>query len=107
MIEVRRYQRIDGEVPLTDWLIGMRDVRAMAKLEICFRRVSLGIFGDIKPVGEGVPGVARRHWSRLSRVSGAAWRDVGHPALRQRQAHAGYGHQTGQGILVGLETEKT
>ncbi|MDO9272833.1 MAG: type II toxin-antitoxin system RelE/ParE family toxin [Rugosibacter sp.] len=54
MIEVRRYQRLDGEVPLTDWLAGMRDARARAKLEIRFRRVSMGIFGDIKPVGEGV-----------------------------------------------------
>lgn len=31
MIEVRRYQRPDGEVPLTDWLAGMRDARARAK----------------------------------------------------------------------------
>jgi putative addiction module killer protein len=54
MIEVRRYQRPDGEVPLTDWFLGIRDARARAKLEIRFRRVSLGIFGDIKPVGKGV-----------------------------------------------------
>lgn len=54
MVEVRRYQRVDGAVPLTDWLAGLRDVRARAKLEIRFRRVSLGILGDIKPVGEGV-----------------------------------------------------
>jgi putative addiction module killer protein len=54
MVEVRRYQRADGAVPLTDWLADLRDVRARAKLEIRFRRVSLGIFGDIKPVGEGV-----------------------------------------------------
>jgi putative addiction module killer protein len=54
MIEVRRYQRVDGAVPLTDWLADLRDARARAKLEIRFRRVSLGIFGDIKPVGEGV-----------------------------------------------------
>lgn len=54
MIEVRRYQRTDGEVPLTDWLAGLRDARARAKLEIRFRRVSLGIFGDIKPIGDGV-----------------------------------------------------
>ena len=54
MIEVRRYQRPDGEVPLTNWLVGLRDARARAKLEIRCRRVSLGIFGDIKPVGEGV-----------------------------------------------------
>lgn len=54
MIEVHRYQRPDGDVPLTAWLAGMRDARARAKLEIRFRRVSMGIFGDIKPVGEGV-----------------------------------------------------
>lgn len=54
MIEVRRYQRPDGEVPLTDWLAELRDARARAKLAIRFRRVSMGIFGDIKPVGEGV-----------------------------------------------------
>lgn len=54
MTEVWRYQRADGTVPLTDWLAGLRDARARAKLEIRFRRVSLSIFGDIKPVGEGV-----------------------------------------------------
>lgn len=54
MIEVRRFQRSDGAVPLTDWLADLRDARARAKLEIRFRRVSVGIFGDIKPVGEGV-----------------------------------------------------
>ena len=54
MIKVRRYQRVDGAVLLTDWLADLRDARARAKLEIRFRRVSLGIFGDIKPVGEGV-----------------------------------------------------
>lgn len=54
MIEVRRYQDVDGAVSLTDWLADLRDARARAKLEIRVRRVSLGIFGDIKPVGEGV-----------------------------------------------------
>ncbi|MCC7098363.1 MAG: type II toxin-antitoxin system RelE/ParE family toxin [Rubrivivax sp.] len=54
MMDVRRYQRADGAVPLTEWLADLRDARARAKLEIRFRRVSLGIFGDIKSVGEGV-----------------------------------------------------
>lgn len=54
MIEVLRYERSDGVVPLTDWLAELRDARARAKLEIRFRRVSMGIYGDIKPVGEGV-----------------------------------------------------
>lgn len=54
MIEIRRYQRADGTVPLTDWLAGLRDARARAKLEIRFLRVASGNFGDAKAVGEGV-----------------------------------------------------
>ena len=44
----------DGDVPLTAWLAGLRDARARAKLEIRFRRMSMGILDDIKPVGQGV-----------------------------------------------------
>lgn len=54
MLDVQRYAREDGAVPLSEWLAQLRDARARAKLEIRFRRVSLGLFGDIKPVGEGV-----------------------------------------------------
>lgn len=54
MINMLRYQRLDGEVPLTDWLAGMRDARVRTKPQIRFRRESLGIFGDTKPVDEGV-----------------------------------------------------
>ena len=54
MVEVRRYQRSDGSVPLTDWLTSLRDARARSKLEIRIRRVSLGLLGDIRTVGDGV-----------------------------------------------------
>ena len=54
MIELRRYQLEDGSVPLRDWLNGLRDVRARAQIEIRLRRLSIGNFGDCKPVGEGV-----------------------------------------------------
>jgi putative addiction module killer protein len=50
-IEVRRYQRIDGTVPLTQWLAELRDVKARASLEIRFQRVALGVLGDTRPVG--------------------------------------------------------
>jgi hypothetical protein len=46
--------------------------------------VSLGIFGDIKPVGEGVRN-CRRHRPRLPRTS-AARCGAGHPAVWRRQA---------------------
>lgn len=52
MIEVWRYQCPDGAVPVSRWLAG--DVRARAKLEIRFARLAVGVFGDAKPVGEGV-----------------------------------------------------
>ena len=54
MIELRRYQGEDGNVPLTQWLCALRDVRARAQIEVRLRRVSAGNFGDCKPVGEGV-----------------------------------------------------
>lgn len=54
MIEVRRYQREDGRVPVRDWLGSLRDVRARVQMEIRLRRMVTGNFGDCKPVGEGV-----------------------------------------------------
>lgn len=54
MIELRRYQSENGGTPVTDWLNGLRDTRARARIEIRFRRVMTGNFGDCKPVGEGV-----------------------------------------------------
>lgn len=54
MIELRRYQLEEGSVPFTEWLCGLRDVRARAQIEVRLRRISSGNFGDCKPVGEGV-----------------------------------------------------
>ena len=48
MIEVLRtaaYQR---------WYSRLRDVRAQARIDARIRRVSLGNFGDVKSVGDGV-----------------------------------------------------
>ena len=54
MIELRRYQLEDSNTPVTEWLCGLRDARARAQIEVRLRRVSVGNFGDCKPVGEGV-----------------------------------------------------
>jgi putative addiction module killer protein len=54
MIEVRRYQLETGKVPVTDWLGGLRDARARAQIEVRLKRVTVGNFGDCKPVGDGV-----------------------------------------------------
>jgi putative addiction module killer protein len=36
------------------WFVGLRDRRARARINARIRRLSLGNFGDVKPVGEGV-----------------------------------------------------
>lgn len=36
------------------WFDALRDRRARARIDIRIRRLSLGNFGDVKPVGEGV-----------------------------------------------------
>jgi putative addiction module killer protein len=54
VIEVHRFQCVDGAVPITEWLATLRDARVRAKWEIRFSRIALGLPGDIKSVGEGV-----------------------------------------------------
>lgn len=48
MIEVRQSQ------VFADWLRRLRDESARARIQIRIRRLSLGNFGDVKPVGGGV-----------------------------------------------------
>jgi putative addiction module killer protein len=48
MIEVRQTEVI------SKWLRKLRDLNAVARIQIRIRRLSLGNFGDVKPVGDGV-----------------------------------------------------
>ena len=48
MIEVRQ------TAVFTNWLEGLRDSVARVRIATRIRRMELGNFGDIKPVGEGV-----------------------------------------------------
>jgi putative addiction module killer protein len=48
MIEVRQTE------VFSNWLRKLRDLQAMARIQVRIRRLSLGNFGDTKPVGEGV-----------------------------------------------------
>ena len=48
MIEVQQTE------VFSNWLRKLRDQKARARIQIRIRRLSLGNFGDVKPVGEGV-----------------------------------------------------
>ena len=38
----------------SDWFTNLRDLKALDKIRIRLRRMSLGNLGDVAPVGEGV-----------------------------------------------------
>ena len=48
IVEVRQTEIFSG------WLRKLRDENARARIQIRIRRLSLGNFGDVKPVGGGV-----------------------------------------------------
>ena len=48
MIEVRQTE------VFSKWLLGLRDLRARARIQARIDRLESGNMGDVKPVGEGV-----------------------------------------------------
>lgn len=54
MMNLLRYQREDGREPFTEWLGGLRDKSAQARIRVRLRHVEAGNLGDCEPVGEGV-----------------------------------------------------
>jgi putative addiction module killer protein len=48
VIEVRQTE------VFSTWLRKLRDLQTLARIQIRIRRLSLGNFGDVKPVGDGV-----------------------------------------------------
>lgn len=54
MIKLVRYQREDGREPYTEWIRGLRDEMAKARIAARLRQIESGNMGDAKPVGEGV-----------------------------------------------------
>ena len=54
MIEVRRYVTVEGKDVVGEWLAGLKDVRARARMNARIARLMVGNFGDCKTLGEGV-----------------------------------------------------
>ncbi len=53
-MQVRRYQTVDGRVPLAEWLDGLRDGQTRARILARLDRLHAGLFGDKRSVGAGV-----------------------------------------------------
>ena len=51
--EILVCQDQSGSEPFTDWLNGL-DVQTRARVRVRIDRLEDGLFGDVKPVGEGV-----------------------------------------------------
>jgi putative addiction module killer protein len=54
MIEVRRYLTESGQDVFGEWLAGLKDARARAKVATRVARLAAENFGDCKPLREGV-----------------------------------------------------
>ena len=53
-IEIELYVTESGKVPFTDWLNGLKDITARAKVRVCLDRVKMENFGNFKPLGQGL-----------------------------------------------------
>ena len=48
------YQQEDGSIPFSDWLGALKDKTAVARVRIRLNRLRLGLFGTIRPLGDGI-----------------------------------------------------
>ena len=51
---LQEYLTVNGKNPFREWLRGLRDVNARARIRVRLNRIRLGNFGDVESVGGGV-----------------------------------------------------
>lgn len=54
MVDVRKFRDENGKVPFDEWISGLRDRRGKKRISTRVDKLSLGMEGDWKSVGEGV-----------------------------------------------------
>ena len=54
MFDILDYQAEDGRDPFKEWLAGLADRRARARVAVRVQRMAGGNFGDHKPLSDGV-----------------------------------------------------
>ena len=54
VIELQEYVTENGRVPFREWLNGLRDKEAQARIDVRLNRVRLGNLGDYKSVGRSI-----------------------------------------------------
>ena len=53
-VEIRQYQTKDGRTPVSEWLDGLRDATARARIVARLDRLAAGLLGDQKALGGGI-----------------------------------------------------
>ncbi len=53
MIEIRRYRSASNSEPFTEWLAGLKDKQAKARISVRLIRLQTGNFGDCKTLRDG------------------------------------------------------
>jgi putative addiction module killer protein len=54
MIQIRKFRDSQGRIPFDEWLLNLKDGRARERIKVRVDRLSIGLEGDWKSVGEGV-----------------------------------------------------
>jgi putative addiction module killer protein len=53
-VEVRQYRTVEGRTPIAEWLDGLRDLGGRGRIVAHLDRLSVGLKGDWRSVGNGV-----------------------------------------------------